>query len=287
MALILVLCFAAGVLLIFLSLSERPGSPRSASHVGLADRVLAFLQRNGAGDVSPRAFLVASTGSGLALGVIAQFALDWPAVSLTAFVAGLVLPGWYLQQRHERRRLAVQAALADAVDALRTSVRTGMSVEDAVGALAHHGPEVLQPLFGDLLRDWRLSGFEAGLQRARTALADSVFDTVAAALVMSHRIGGRNLSTVLENLSRAVRQSITVERELRAHQAKNVLSARIIAALPLVLIFAIRGLNPTYLDAFSSATGQLVLALCLLSVAVGYAAMLRATRLPLEGRVLA
>ena len=109
---------------------------------------------------------------------------------------------------------------------------------------------------------------------------------VSAALLMSHRVGGRNLSTVLEALSRSVRQTIQVEQELRAHQAKNVLSARIIAALPLGLILVIRGLNPGYLDVFSSAQGQGILALCLLSVAVGYAGMLRATRLPDEERVL-
>jgi len=65
-----------------------------------------------------------------------------------------------------------------------------------------------------------------------------------------------------------------------------VLSARIIAALPLGLILAVRSLNPGYLDVFSSPAGQGILALCLLSVAVGYAGMLKATHLPIETRVL-
>ena len=132
----------------------------------------------------------------------------------------------------------------------------------------------------------RLGGFEDGIRRIREQVAEPVFDTVAAALVMSHRVGGRNLGAVLDSLSRSVRQSVQVERELRAHQAKNVLSARIIAALPLVLILAVRSLNPGYLEVFSSPAGQGLLALCLLSVAVGYALMLRATHLPIEARVL-
>jgi Flp pilus assembly protein TadB len=73
---------------------------------------------------------------------------------------------------------------------------------------------------------------------------------------------------------------------VRAQQAKNVLSARIIAALPLVLVFFVRGVNPDYLEPFSSAEGQVVMALSLLSVAVGYAVMLWSTRLPGEERVL-
>ena len=60
----------------------------------------------------------------------------------------------------------------------------------------------------------------------------------------------------------------------------------VIAALPVFLVFFVRGVNPSYLDPFSSAEGQIVMALCLLSVAVGYGAMLWATRLPEEERVL-
>jgi len=83
-----------------------------------------------------------------------------------------------------------------------------------------------------------------------------------------------------------VRGSVQARREVRANQAENVLSARVIAALPLVLILSIRATNPDYLDVFSTPSGQAVLALCLLSVAVGYAAMLRATALPDPGRVI-
>ncbi|MBN9492563.1 type II secretion system F family protein [bacterium] len=286
MPLILSVTFAAGVLLIFMSSTERWTAPRAESRATLTERLDDYLRRNGVIGIAPREFVVLCVVSGVAATVFVQFALGWPAVSGAAFAVGLLLPGWYFHNRHERRREAIQLALADAVDALRASVRTGMSVEEAVTSLARNGPDILRPTFGDLARELRISGFDQGVRRAREELADPVFDTVAAALLMSHRVGGRNLSTVLDSLSRSVRQSINLERELRAHQAKNVLSARIIAALPLVLILAVRGLNPDYLDVFSSANGQTILALCLVSVAVGYAGMLRATRLPLEERVL-
>lgn len=286
MPLILSVTFAAGVLLIFMASTERWTAPRAESRVTFTERLDDYLRRNRVIGIAPREFVGLCAVSGAALAVFVQFALGWPAVSGAAFAVGLPLPGWSFHNRHERRREAVQLALADAVDALRASVRTGMSVEEAVTSLARNGPDILRPTFGDLARELRISGFNQGVRRAREELADPVFDTVAAALLMSHRVGGRNLSTILDSLSRSVRQSINLERELRAHQAKNVLSARIIAALPLVLILAVRGLNPDYLDVFSSANGQAILALCLVSGAVGYAGMLRATRLPLEERVL-
>ncbi|MBE7520732.1 MAG: type II secretion system F family protein [Thermoflexaceae bacterium] len=283
MPLILSLTLAVGLLLVFLSATTRWAPAREQPRPA---RLRAFLDRNGAGHVGGRDFVILSAGIGMALAFATQLALGWPMVSAATFLLGITLPAWYLTNRHQRERTAMQAALAEAVDSLRSAVRAGMSVEEALASLARNGPEVLRPPLTDLARDLRVSGFEEAIRRSRERIADPVFDMVAAALLMSHRVGGRNLSTVLEALSRSVRQTIQVEQELRAHQAKNVLSARIIAALPLALILVIRGLNPDYLDVFSSAKGQAILALCLLSVAVGYAGMLRATRLPGEERVL-
>lgn len=284
MPLILILTFAAGVLLIFLSATARWAPARE--ELPQASILRRFLDGNGAEEIRTRDFLLISTATGAAVAFASQIALGWPMVSAAAFLLGVTLPAWYVTNRHQRERTSVQSALADAVDSLRSAVRSGMSVEEALTSLARNGPEVLRPALAELVRDLRVSGFEEAVRRTRDRLADPVFDMVAAALLISHRVGGRNLSTVLEALSRSVRQTLQIEQELRAHQARNVLSARIIAALPLVLILVIRGLNPAYLDVFSSPQGQGILALCLVSVAIGYAGMLRATRLPREVRVL-
>ena len=285
MPLVLSLTLGLGVLLVYLSATSG-GAAESAPGESLTSRLDAFLAEAGVEGVSTRDFLLLSAGAGAAAAVAVQLALGWPVVTAAAFIVGLALPVWYFRQRREARRDVIQAALAEAVDALRSAVRAGMSVEEGLASLARSGPEPLRPALGELVRDLRLSGLEEAVQRTQDRLADPVFDTVAAALVMSHRVGGRNLTVVLEGLGRSVRQAVQVQREVRAQQAKNVLSARIIAALPVVLILAIRGINPSYLDVFSSPVGQALLALCLLSVAIGYAAMLWTTRLPGNERVL-
>ena len=285
MPLVLSLTLGAGLLLVYLS-ATAGRRVEAEGRTSAAARFEEFLLQAGVEGVSARHFLLLSAAAGLATGVASQVALGWPVVSLAMFAVGLVLPIWYFRNRADRRRAELQAALADAVDALRAGVRTGMSIEEGIAGLAHNGPEILRPALEELTRDLRLGDFEDAVRRAQERLADPVFDTVAAALVMSHRVGGRNLSAVLDGLARSVRQSVQVQREVRAQQAKNVLSARIIAVLPLVLVFFVRGVNPDYLEPFSSAEGQVVMALSLLSVAVGYAVMLWSTRLPGEERVL-
>ncbi|MDO8613916.1 MAG: type II secretion system F family protein, partial [Dehalococcoidia bacterium] len=284
--LVLSLMLAVGVLLVYLSATSGAKTAKGPPRESLADRLEEFMGQAGVEGVPTRDFLLLSVGAGAATAVVAQLALGWPVVTAAAFLIGLALPAWYFRQRREARRAVLQAALADAVDVLRAAVRAGMSVEEGLASLARSGPEPLRPALGELVRDLRLGGLEEGVRRAQERLADPVFDTGAAALIMSHRVGGRNLTAVLEGLGRSVRQAVQVQREVQAQQAKNVLSARIVAALPVVLIFAVRGINPGYLDVFSSPVGQALLALCLMSVAVGYAGMLWATRLPGNERVL-
>jgi tight adherence protein B len=285
-ALVLSLTLGLGVLLVFLSATSGRRTEEREQRQSLGSRLEEFLRQAGVEGVATRDFLLLSLGAGAAAAAAVQVALGWPVVSAAAFLVGLALPSWYFRQRREARRAVIQGALADAVDALRAAVRAGMSVEEGLASLARSGPEPLRPALSELSRDLRLSGFEEAVRRSQERLADPVFDTVAAALVMSHRVGGRNLGTVLDGLGRSVRQAVQVQREVRAQQAKNVLSARIVAALPLALIFVIKGMNPGYLDVFSSGLGQILLALCLLSVAAGYAAMLWATRLPGNERVV-
>lgn len=286
MLVVLSAAIAMSVFLIYLSATGRWARPRQAAEGSPFDGLREFLREAGAGGVGVRDFLAASIAAGAATGGAAQIFLGWPVVTAASGLAGLGLPAWYLHGRRERRKAILQEALAEAVDALRSSVRAGLSLEDAIAGLGRNGPLPLRDDFNEVTRDLRLVGLEEAVRRLKGRLADPVFDTVAAALLMAHRIGGRNLVPVLDGLSASVRGTVRVRREARADQAKHVLSARVIAALPLVLIVAIRATNPDYLEAFSAPGGQLALAACLLSVAVGYAGMLRAAALPEERRVL-
>jgi Flp pilus assembly protein TadB len=73
-------------------------------------------------------------------------------------------------------------------------------------------------------------------------------------------------------------------REARARQTRNRISARIVAAVPILLLLAIRQANPAYLAPFESASGQVVLAFAFVLIWVGYVAMQRAARIEANAR---
>lgn len=283
MPLLVTAAFASGVLLIFLALT-RPKERALPATQPVAS--LPVASGRDASGVARRDLLLAGAAAGGAVGAAAQALLGWPVVTLAAGAAGAVLPSWYFEQRAARRRAEVEEAVAEAVDALRDAARVGLGIEEALRLLGQSGPLPLRSAFVAIERDLRFDGLEAALLAARERIADPGFDTLVAALLTSYRIGGRNLAQVLDGLGRSVRAGARARREIQASQAQNVMSARVIAALPLVLLLAIRSTNPSYLAVFSSPAGQAVLALCLLSVVVGYAGMLRATRLPIGRRLL-
>ncbi len=290
MHVLLSLLLGAGALLLFQSLTRSGGEaarPRAGeAAAGRARELARRLPRAGPEGAGLREFSAASAAAALAAALIAQILTGWPVVTLTAAGLGAALPAWYLRQRAASRRAEVEEALGEAVETLRDAVRIGLSVEECLRALARTGPLALRPVLSELERDIRLAGFEEAVARARERLQEPLFDTLAVALLTSYRIGGRQLAQVLDGISRSVRSSVQVRREVRAQQAQNVLSARVIAALPVVLVLVIRATNPNYLTAFSQPAGQALLGLCLLSVAVGYTVMLRQARLPGAGRLL-
>jgi tight adherence protein B len=246
-----------------------------------------FLVRAGLRGVTPNEFAAVTAGAGAVCGVLAQVLLGWALVSVLAAVAGAALPLAYYVHRHDRRRAAVQEALADAIAQLRDGIRAGLSVEDAVRGLAEQGPEALRREFAAVARDAQWAGFAAAVEAARERMADPVFDTCAAALLLNDALGGRNVGAVLDRLAAATRAQLAVQQEIRAHQTRNVWAARVVAAVPLVVLVGVRGINPRYLAVFDSLWGQLLLAGCGLCVALGYVAMLWLTRIPGEQRVLA
>lgn len=281
--LLLSVAFGGGIYLLYDGLT-RPR--RAARTTGSFHRVEEFLSQAGLHEVRPRDFVVFSVSTALAGGLVAQLLLGWIVVSLLVVGLGLIGPLLYYRHRRDRRRGLLQDALIEATGQLRDAIRTGLSVQNALLALAHSGPESLRPEFVRLAREIRLLGFEPAMTAMRERLADPVYDVVAASLLLNDRLGGRNVSQVLDRLAQATRAELRVQQELRAYQAKNVVSAQIVAAVPLVVLVAIRAVNPAYLALFDGVPGQLLLAGCATSVAIGYASMLWITRLPGEQRVL-
>jgi tight adherence protein B len=94
--------------------------------------------------------------------------------------------------------------------------------------------------------------------------------------VLVQRESGGNLGEVLANISDIMRERFALQGELDSLTAESRLSARILAALPLLVFLGMLLVNPTFVRPMLQQTvGQVMLGLAAVSVTLGYFVMVR------------
>ena len=286
MELALAILGACGIWLAWQGLAGGEDAPRAPGHEALAARFAARLRRTGIA-LSPREFAGVSAAAGVGAALAAQAILAWPVLALVAGAGGLAAPYLFFLQRDARRRAAVEGAIVEAVSLLRQLIDAGQSVPGGLRLLGTLGPEPLRASVARLVADTGTLGQEAALARWREELAHPLSDRVAAALILVQRHGGAQLTAVLAQLVEATQADYRIRRQIRALQTQAVWQARLIAALPAVLLVTLRGVNPASMAIFDTPGGQLVLVGCALLEGTGYLWMLRAAAVRREERLFA
>jgi len=245
------------------------------------------LDEAGLADVSVTRVVGTCLGAALAGTVVMLVVSGSPTVGLAFGVLAGWLPLGALGRRATTRRRAVVASWPDAVDDLASAVRAGMSLPDAVAALADRGPTSLRPAFGRFAADHRVTGsFGSCLDRLKADLADPVGDRVVEALRLARDVGGTELGRLLRTLSAVLREDARTRSELEARQGWAVNAARLAVAAPWATL-AFLSLRPGSLAAYDSTGGVVVLAFAAVTSVVAYAVMRRIGRLPGDVRALA
>lgn len=173
----------------------------------------------------------------------------------------------------------------DAIDDLLSSVRAGMSLPEALGALGERGPEEMREPLQAFAVDYQVTArFDESLDLLKDRFADSVADRVIEALRLTREVGGTDLGTTLRTLAAMLRDDQRTRGELLARQSWTVNSARLAVAAPWVVL-ALLSLRTESAAAFDSAAGVLVLLIGAAASAAAYILMIRLGRLPEERRV--
>ncbi|GLI28482.1 type II secretion system protein F [Agromyces rhizosphaerae] len=258
-----------------------------ATSVGVTPRVRGTLAAAGLPGVSPTLLVVmsivfAGVGGTTVLAISGVVAL---AGAIAA--AALTLPWVLVRQRLVARRAAHRSAWPDLVDHLVSAVRAGMSLPDAVSALAEVGPAPLRAAFAEFRRDWHeTANFSASLDRLKATLADPVGDRIIETLRMAREIGGTELTSTLRALSAYLRSDAALRAEVSARQGWVRNAARLGVCAPWLLLL-ILSTRPEAIAAYNTPAGMALIVIGLGVSVVAYRLMLGLGRLPDEGRWLA
>ncbi len=274
--------FGVGCLLIWAAW-RWPRAERPARSASRTQRLLAVA---GMRQVAPRSVVLLSAAAALVALVLGLGITRTPPIAVVLAAGAGYLPWAVLGGRVRRRRREFAQVWPEAVDDLASAVRAGMSLPDAVAALAERGPAPLRPAFDAFALDYQVSGrFGDCLDRLKDRLADPVGDRVVEGLRIAREVGGGELGRLLRNLSGYLRDDLRIRGELEARQAWAVNGARLAVAAPWIVLLLMSS-QPTVISRYSSPAGALVLAIGAAVCAIAYRMMLRLGRLPEEQRIL-
>lgn len=237
----------------------RPGSPRLAA---LRRRLAARTTGTGSHasqDAGRRRLLLVLAAAG---GMLGWLVTGLPLMVLAVPVAVVGLP--------RLLRAPASAARVDRLEALEEWTRNlagvlavGVGLEQAITASLRSAPEPIRPqvatLVARLAARWQT---DAALRAFAADLDDATGDLVAASLILSARRRGAGLVAVLEGLAASVAEDVRTRRAIEADRAKPRATARAVTYITLGVLVLL-ALNRTYVEPYTSPSGQLLLAVLL------------------------
>ena len=279
-----------GAMLVLFAVTDRSrsGTPSDeALNSGSRGSLQQLIDQSGIPRATVPSLIGACTAGALLVAVVALLVTAVPMAALIAGGVAAYLPILLLRRRAAARQKALRSAWPDAVDALVSAVRAGMSLPEAVGQLGLRGPEPLRESFRLFEGEYRATGsFIASLDVLQESLSDPVADRVTASLRIAREVGGTDLGTVLRTLSALLREDARTRGEIESRQSWTVSAARLAVAAPWITL-ALLCSRPEAAQAYASLSGALVLLVAAGMSFTAYRVMLLIGRLPAEPRMAA
>ncbi|MDQ0075274.1 type II secretion system F family protein [Arthrobacter oryzae] len=283
MAPMLGVLFGTGLFLMWWSAWETPETPKRRPR---ASRLEDLLRAAGIENVSALGLVSTCLGLAAFVGLI-FFAVtrSWPISACFGLFGGW-LPMAVVRWRARKRTATLRQLWPDVVDHLRSAIRAGLSLPEALIQLGEKGPEELRHVFRDFGADYRAGGqFDPALNSLKERLADPVADRIVEALRLTREVGGSDLGRLLGTLGEFLRESARTRSELEARQSWTVNAARLAVAAPWI-VMVLLATRPEAVAAYNTPMGAAVLLGGLVVSGICYSVMLRIGALPEDERVL-
>ena len=225
------------------------------------------------------------TASSVLLGLAVAMGVAFiPAVSpFIAMGAGIVaagLPLLYLVRKRAKRLRRFEEQLPEALDLISRALKAGHAFPTGLKMVAD---EMSDPIASEFRLTHDEVNFGVSMQQAlmalgtRTPSTDLRYFVIA---VLIQRETGGNLTEVLGNLSRLIRERLKLFGKIRVLSAEGRLSGWILSLLPFVLAAVINAINPKFMQVlWTDPAGHKLVLLALVMMVLGIFTMRKIIRI--------
>lgn len=192
-------------------------------------------------------FVTIQCGLGLGLGVLGAIALQNPLALLLLGPAGLFVPRWWVKRRQGARLKAFNEQLADTIALMSNSLRSGMSLLQAMEMISREGTPPTGPEFGRVVREIGLGvSPQDALQHLVRRIQSDDLDLMVTAIMVQHEVGG-NLSKILDTIAHTIRERVKIKGEIKAITGQQRMAGYVLVALPLIIAGILTLIAPSYI----------------------------------------
>lgn len=229
------------------------------------------------GDVALRVAL--AVGGAVLLGVLTR----WPVAALGGAVMGYFAKELLAPRAVRHAGIERTEAIAAWTEQLRDTMAAAAGLQQAIVATAPLAPEPIRPEVERAADAALRQPLVPVLLRLAEELADPTADLVVTALVLAASGEAQDLGEVLSTVAASARDDAIMRRHVDASRARMRTAVRTITAIALLTLVGLLVVGHGYLKPYSSAGGQVVLALVLLCYGAGVGLLHRMGRAkPLE-----
>lgn len=199
---------------------------------------------------------------------------SWPKLLFFSVVSGVLLfsiPRFYLRMKRKQRIAKFNEQLVDALGSMSSALKAGFSINQAIDAVAFEGTKPISDEFKIMVNEMRLGvAIEVAMENLNKRVACEDFDLVAAAVITARQTGGE-LTVVFDRLANMIRERLRINGRIEALTAQGRMQARIIGAMPYLLLLAMSYVSPEMTQAFyNSALGIITLVAVTILVIIGF-----------------
>jgi len=193
--------------------------------------------------------LLSSAATGV-IGYVAVTAFAYQPMWVGAMIGAgaATAPFLYVQTMRKRRLAKIQQQLPEAIDLMVRALRSGHAFSSGLQMI---GEEMSEPAGGEFRIVHDEINFGVSLQQALTNLSERVPITdlryfVVAVLIQ--RESGGNLTEVLGNLSRLIRDRLKLVAKVKVLSSEGRLSAWVLGVMPFALAAVMNIFNPGFMS---------------------------------------
>ncbi len=197
---------------------------------------------------NPVAFAAAFFGAGVVMALLMRTIMGFTTISaLFMFILiAIALPLFVLRRARIKRIAKFARQLPDALDMIIRSLRAGHPTSVAVGLVAREMQDPLGTEFGIVSDEIT---FGLSLEQAVRKLTERVgfegLHLLAVSLSIQSKTGG-NLTEILSNLSKVLRERHKLRLKIRALSAEGRFSGILISLFPVIMLGVLLLIAPTY-----------------------------------------